>query len=78
MFDPLSIWMQSTVFWVKVFKQQHDAYLRMLGTFAQKIPHHSAADLARAAEAGKTKLALLTPKAAAVTQPTVKKDLVNA
>ena len=53
MFDPISIWMQSTVMWMKVFKHQHEAYLRVLGAVAEKIPHESAAECAREAEAVK-------------------------
>ncbi len=50
---PMTLWMQSSLFWVRLFKQQQDAYLRMLGQFAEKIPHESAADLSREAEAMK-------------------------
>ena len=53
MFDPISLWMQSTVMWMKVFKHQHEAYLRVLGAVAEKIPHESAAECAREAEAVK-------------------------
>lgn len=51
MFDPVSLWMQGTVMWMKVFKQQQEAYLRVLGAFAEKLPHEGAADVAREAEA---------------------------
>jgi len=53
MFDPVSLWMQSTVMWMKLFKQQHEAYLKMLGSVAEKIPHENAAECAREAEAAK-------------------------
>ena len=53
MFDPVSLWMQSTVMWMKVFKQQNEAYMRVLGAFAEKIPHENAAEIAREAEAVK-------------------------
>ena len=53
MFDPISIWMQSSLFWIKLFKQQQDAYLAMLGNVAEKMPHESAQDLSREAEAMK-------------------------
>ncbi|TVP71956.1 MAG: hypothetical protein EA339_08050 [Rhodobacteraceae bacterium] len=49
----MTLWMQSSMFWIRLFKQQQDAYLRMLGQFAEKIPHETAADLAREAEAMK-------------------------
>ncbi len=56
MFDPISLWMQSSVFWMKIFKQQQEAYLRALGAFAEKIPHENCTELAREAEAMKTML----------------------
>lgn len=56
MFDPVSLWMQSSVFWFKIFKQQQEAYFRALGTFAVSIPHEDSADLAREAEAMKDML----------------------
>jgi hypothetical protein len=49
--DPFSFWMQASVFWARVFKQQQDAYLRMLGAVAVKVPHPSAADLSAQAQA---------------------------
>ncbi|ATX66303.1 hypothetical protein BG454_11155 [Roseinatronobacter bogoriensis subsp. barguzinensis] len=39
--------------WMKVFKHQHEAYLRVLGAVAEKIPHENAAECAREAEAVK-------------------------
>jgi hypothetical protein len=56
MFDPISLWMQGTVFWMKMFKQQHETYIRMLGAFAEKLPQENAAALAREAEAVKATL----------------------
>lgn len=56
MFDPISLWMQSSVFWIRVFKQQQDAYFRALGAFAATVPHETSADLAREAEAMKSAL----------------------
>ncbi len=57
--NPMTFWMQSSLFWVRIFKQQQDAYLRILGQFAEKIPHETAEDLAREAEAMKE---IATPK----------------
>lgn len=59
--DPMSFWMQASIFWIKVFKQQQDAYLRVLGAVAEKIPHEDAARLAADADALKQ---TLKPKAA--------------
>ncbi len=56
MFDPITFWMQGTVMWMKVFKQQQEAYIRMLGAFAEKIPHEDCTALAREAEAMKAVL----------------------
>ncbi len=56
MFDPVSLCMQSSVFWMRVFKMQHDAYLRALGAFAANIPHEDSVELAREAEAMKQML----------------------
>ncbi len=72
MFDPVTLWMQSSLVWIKIFKQQQELYLRMLGSMAQTIPHETAADLSREAEALKKTLtstrkpasAKGTPKAA--------------
>jgi hypothetical protein len=49
--DPFSFWMQASVFWARVFKQQHDAYLQMLGAIAVKVPHPDAAELSAQAAA---------------------------
>ena len=57
MFDPISLWMQSSVFWIRVFKQQQDAYWRAVGAVAATVPHETSADLAREAEAMKSVLA---------------------
>ncbi len=51
MFDPVSLWMQSSLVWIKIFKQQQEMYLRMLGSVAQSFPHENAAELSREAEA---------------------------
>ena len=49
--DPISFWMQASVFWARVFKQQHEAYLRMLGAMAVQVPHPDAAELSKQAQA---------------------------
>jgi len=54
--NPMALWMQSSLFWIRIFKQQQDAYLRVLGQFAEKIPHEDAAELSREAEALKSVL----------------------
>lgn len=51
MYDPMSFWMQSTLIWVRIIKQQQDMYMGMLGKLAEKVPHENAAALAREAEA---------------------------
>ncbi|MFN7003558.1 MAG: hypothetical protein ACK4NW_09040 [Roseinatronobacter sp.] len=56
MFDPVTLWMQSSLVWIRIFKQQQEFYLRMLGSVAETIPHESAADLAREAKALKETL----------------------
>lgn len=66
--DPISIWMKSTVFWIGIFKKQQEAYLCMLGQFAQRLPHESAAEIAREAEAVKK----LVPKAPRTSSPAAK------
>lgn len=53
MFDPMSLWMQSTLIWIRLIKQQQEMYLGMLGKVAEKLPHETAKDLAREAEAMK-------------------------
>lgn len=53
MFDPISLWMQSSLIWIRLFKQQQDMYMAMLGKVAEKLPHETADDLAREAEAMK-------------------------
>lgn len=54
--DPISFWMQASVFWLKVFKQQQDSYLRMIGAMAEKIPHEDSRQLSAEAEAMKDML----------------------
>ncbi len=77
MFDPFTFWMQGTVYWMKLIKQQQEAYLRVLGSFAEKIPHEDSAKLAREAEALKKSLQAANKPAAPAKQ--VRKDaLVNA
>jgi len=73
MFDPISLWMQATVFWMKMFKQQQETYIRVLGAFAEKMPQESAATVAREAEAVKAALkpANKPVKPAVVKQPAV-------
>jgi len=56
MFDPVSLWMQSSLIWIRLFKQQQEFYLQLLGQVAETIPHEDAADLAREAEAMKDML----------------------
>ncbi len=56
MFDPMTFWMQSSVFWMRIIQQQQEAYLRTLCAFAANMPHENAADLAREAEAMKQPL----------------------
>ena len=57
MFDPMTLWMQSSLVWIRLFKQQQELYFRMLGSVAQSIPHEDSAELAREAEALKDVLA---------------------
>ncbi|MCC5990962.1 MAG: hypothetical protein JJT99_00415 [Rhodobacteraceae bacterium] len=54
--DPISFWMQASVFWLKVFKQQQDSYLRVIGAFAEKMPHEDSRQLSAEAEAMKNML----------------------
>ena len=56
MFDPFTFWIQGTVMWMKVFKQQQEAYLRLLGACAESLPHENAKTVAREAEAMKKTL----------------------
>lgn len=51
MFDPVTLWMQSSLVWIRLFKQQQDFYLQFLGNVAEKMPHEDSAALAREAEA---------------------------
>lgn len=53
MFDPISLWMQSSLIWIRLFNQQQDMYLAMLGKVAEKLPHETAKDLSREAAAMK-------------------------
>lgn len=53
MFDPVTLWMQSSLVWIRLFKQQQDFYLQFLGTMAETIPHEDSAALGREAEAMK-------------------------
>lgn len=48
--DPISFWIQSSVFWARVMRQQHEAYLRLLGAMAVTVPQPSATDLAQQAQ----------------------------
>lgn len=70
--DPISYWMQASMFWISVMRYQQEAYLRALGAFAATLPHDSAADIAAQAEAVKATLKparARAPKAAARMQP---------
>lgn len=67
--DPFSFWIQASVFWARVFKQQHEAYLQMLGAVAEKVPHPTAAQLAAEAQAH------AAPSSIATKRPTVKKPV---
>lgn len=81
MFDPVSLWMQSSLFWIRIFKQQQDMYLAMLGNVAEKLPHESADDLSREAEAMKeiaTAGARTTPRKPAAGAPTKRAELASA
>lgn len=49
--DPITFWIHASVFWAKVMRQQHEAYMRMLGQVAEKVPHPCAADLSEQAQA---------------------------
>jgi hypothetical protein len=49
--DPISFWVQSSVFWARIFKMQHEAYLEMLCRLTAGMPHPSAQDLAEQAQA---------------------------
>jgi hypothetical protein len=58
--DPISFWIQASVFWARVFKEQHEAYLRLLGAVAVTVPHPSAADLSQQAQASAEVIASAT------------------
>ncbi len=77
MFDPLSLWMQGTVQWMKLIKLQQEAYLRMLGSFAERLPHETSRDLAREAESLKSTLRAAN-KPAAPKKQTAKDARVSA
>ncbi|WP_071796320.1 hypothetical protein [Natronohydrobacter thiooxidans] len=53
MFDPVTLWMQSSLVWIRLLKQQQDFYLQFLGNMAETIPHEDSAALGREAEAMK-------------------------
>ncbi len=86
MFDPMTLWMQSSLVWIRLFKQQQELYFRMLGSVAQSMPHEDSAELAREAEAmkemltpaKKTATAARTPRGGAGKTPSGGKALVTA
>lgn len=49
-FDPLTIWLKSSMFWATVMRQQQQAYMKMLCSMATSLPHETAADIAAEAE----------------------------
>lgn len=49
--DPISFWIQASVFWAKVLRQQNEAYYRVLGAMVATLPHPSAKELSEAAAA---------------------------
>lgn len=49
--DPISFWMQSSVFWARMFKLQHDTYLEVLCRLTAALPHPSAQELSAQAQA---------------------------
>lgn len=51
--DPMTCWLQASLFWVRLFKQQQDFYLRAMCSVAATLPRESAAEIAAQAEAMK-------------------------
>lgn len=49
-FDPMTFWLKGSLFWASVLRQQQQAYLKMLCSMANAVPHESAADVAAEAE----------------------------
>lgn len=49
-FDPLTFWLQGSMFWATVIRQQQHAYLEMLCKMAKAAPRESAAEIAAEAE----------------------------
>lgn len=49
-FDPLTFWLQGSMFWATVMRQQQHAYLQMLCNMANAAPRESAAEIAAEAE----------------------------
>ncbi len=49
-FDPLTIWLKSSMFWAGILRQQQHAYLKMLCNMANAMPRETAADMAAEAE----------------------------
>ena len=49
-FDPLTFWLKGSLFWATVLRQQHHAYLQMLGNMANAAPRETAAQIAQEAE----------------------------
>jgi hypothetical protein len=54
--DPMTCWLQASLFWVRLFKQQQDFYLRAMCSVAATLPRESAAEIAAQAEAMKETL----------------------
>lgn len=48
--DPLTFWLQGSMFWATVFRAQHRAYLNMLCKMANTMPRESAAAVAAEAD----------------------------
>ncbi|MBN2758919.1 MAG: hypothetical protein JXQ79_00345 [Rhodobacteraceae bacterium] len=49
-FDPLTVWLKSSMFWAGILRQQQHAYLKMLCNMANAMPRETAADMAAEAE----------------------------
>jgi len=49
-FDPLTLWLKGSMFWVTMLRQHQHAYLKMMCNMANAVPRDSAADIAAEAE----------------------------
>ncbi len=76
MYDPISLWMQSTLFWVKIIQEQQETCMRMIGAMAENIPHENAADLAKEAEELKLVVGDAVEKPRIATQEVAKPKLL--